>query len=120
MKRKIFSVITVAVMLLALTLAGCGGSSSSTTPSSGSSDSGGSGGSGGRRRRWQHHLRECKWKRRVKSKSNNFYEGGGFKNEKVFDVSFNWVYPFVYGRKPCLCCPPYSRGHLHHNHPEDE
>ena len=41
MKRKIFSVITVAVMLLALTLAGCGGSSSSTTPSSGSSGGGG-------------------------------------------------------------------------------
>ena len=45
MKRKIFSVITVAVMLLALTLAGCGGSSSSSTPSSGSSDSSGGGGS---------------------------------------------------------------------------
>ena len=44
MKRKIFSVITVAVMLLALTLAGCGGSSSSYTPSSGGSgDSGGGG-----------------------------------------------------------------------------
>jgi hypothetical protein len=41
MKRKIFSVITVAVMLLALTLAGCGGSSSSSTPSSSGSSGGG-------------------------------------------------------------------------------
>ncbi len=35
MKRKIFSVIGMAVMLLALTLFGCGGGSSSSTTSSG-------------------------------------------------------------------------------------